>query len=72
MGRQLVSGSVSGRQNREMCSLDGSPQSGASRISRQSSEVDLDTSEIDFLPDAEEEKDIVRTKVVCAKVAPDH
>ncbi|KAL8612263.1 hypothetical protein ACOMHN_038175 [Nucella lapillus] len=35
-----------------------------SNLSRQSSDLDLDASEIDFLPDADEEKDIVRTKTI--------
>lgn len=52
-----------GRQNRELSSLDASPRNGSSRPSPDNSEIDLDTSDIDFLPDADMEKDIVRTKV---------
>ena len=59
---------MSGRSNRELRSLEGSPRSVASGISRQSSEIDLDSSDIDFLTDADEEKDIVRTKVTISVV----
>ncbi|KAK7105776.1 SID1 transmembrane family member 1-like isoform X2 [Littorina saxatilis] len=55
---------VMGRQNRELSSLDASPRNGSSRPSPDNSEIDLDTSDIDFLPDADMEKDIVRTKTM--------
>ncbi|XP_076457766.1 SID1 transmembrane family member 1-like isoform X2 [Babylonia areolata] len=52
---------TSGRPDAPLRSMEGSTHS---NLSQQSSDLDFDSSDIDFLPDAELEKDIVRTKTM--------